>query len=97
MAVFTVTAVGTSDLTYEAPQFLLSPTSMYLLLACPYILLSTLFSDMILISTLLLFMFFSVAPQHKSGLDHRVFEVSRSHTHTRARARARAHARTHAR
>jgi hypothetical protein len=58
MAVFTVAAVGTSDLTYEAPHFSLSPASMYFLLVCPYILLSTLFSDMILISTLLLFMFF---------------------------------------
>jgi len=55
MAVFKVTAVGTSDLTLT---FHFSPTSMYLLLAFPYILLSTLFLDMILISTLLLFMFF---------------------------------------
>jgi hypothetical protein len=68
---------------------------MYLLLVCPYILLSTLFSDMILISTLLLFMFFSVAPEHKSGLDHRVFEVSRSHTHTHTRAHTHTH--THGR
>jgi hypothetical protein len=59
-AVFKVIAVGTSDLTTKLRTFHFSPTSIYLLLACPYILPSTLFLrvGMILISTLLLLMFF---------------------------------------